>query len=553
MSEELLNASKGRIQELLQPVNGGVGEDISYDEKFEQIKTETEKLASLTGERCDWSSVAVHSEELLQEKSKDFRVACYFATCKLRQGSLEGALDGLVLLDELTKKWWDEMYPPIRRLRARAGMVGWMSDQAGPALMDYKPRAADSNLVKAIDELSQALDNNFRDKFADQYTGMVKLRDAIRHLVRSCPKEAPKPAAPPPQQAQGSAAPSAGASAGGAPAAVAPAPVVEVTDAASAMRAIDATGKSLVRIAQSLRAQKPENEQAYRLSRVGMWLNLQNAPPATGGKTIVPPPPPNIKQRLETLVSSQDWLVLLNEAENHAGTFILWIDLHRYVSTAMSALGALFMKAKKEVLTEVALMLNRVPALATLAFADGTPFADAPTQMWIDNEVKSVIGSGGGGGGGRVASALDEPIKEARELAVKGELAKAVALVSNAAKAAPTPADRFRGKLAAAQLCLGAGQLAVARGQLEALTADIERHQLMAWDPALCAELYSALFTAIRGMNAERPAIGPGGQPLPPGAPKPIPPDELAAERAAFEKLCQLDPGEALKLAGKKG
>ncbi|MBW2459853.1 MAG: type VI secretion system protein TssA, partial [Deltaproteobacteria bacterium] len=63
MSEELLAASKERIADLLEPIAGGVGEDISYDEQFEEIKNETEKLASLTGESCDWSSIAVTSEE----------------------------------------------------------------------------------------------------------------------------------------------------------------------------------------------------------------------------------------------------------------------------------------------------------------------------------------------------------------------------------------------------------------------------------------------------------------------------------------------------------
>ena len=74
--DPLIAASAQRIADLLEPINGGVGEDVSYDEKFDEIKNETEKLSSLSGETCDWSSIAVTSEEILQEKSKDFRVAC---------------------------------------------------------------------------------------------------------------------------------------------------------------------------------------------------------------------------------------------------------------------------------------------------------------------------------------------------------------------------------------------------------------------------------------------------------------------------------------------
>ena len=69
MSEELLSAAKERIADLVEPINGGVGEDVSYDEKFDQIKAETEKLQSLAGETCNWGEVAVAAEELLQDKA----------------------------------------------------------------------------------------------------------------------------------------------------------------------------------------------------------------------------------------------------------------------------------------------------------------------------------------------------------------------------------------------------------------------------------------------------------------------------------------------------
>jgi type VI secretion system protein VasJ len=122
MSEELINAAKARVADVVAKINGGMGEDISYDEKFEEIKAQAEKLSSVTGEQPDWSAIAVTSEELLQEKSKDFRVACYLAACKGRK-NVEGMLDALVLLREMADQYWEEMHPPLRRARARGGML----------------------------------------------------------------------------------------------------------------------------------------------------------------------------------------------------------------------------------------------------------------------------------------------------------------------------------------------------------------------------------------------------------------------------------------------
>ncbi len=554
MSEELIAASKERIADLLEPVNGGAGEDISYDEKFEEIKAEVEKISSLAGETPNWGDVAVNAEELLQEKSKDFRVACYLATCKCLEGKLESVLDALLLLRQITDTFWDEMFPPLRRIRARAGMVGWWSDQSGGTVIDIKLTAKDGALVTAIEAESGALDTLFREKFADHYTGMSKIRDGVRHLVRSCPKDKAK-AAP-----KAASAPVAAAATPARPAPVVASSAIDVGDVTSieqAERALEPCGMALVKVGRSFRLIKPEHNMAYRLSRLGVWLEFTATPPAEDGQTLVPPPPESLKDRFDTLVGASDFLTLLNEAEDAAAEFPCWLDPHRYVATAMSAMGALFMKARSELLLNVALFLRRLPSMSKLHFNDGTPFADGQTIMWIEQEVAGVLGAGAGdgdgaGGGAGGSGVLDEPIKEARGLAVKGELGKALGVVAGAAAGAPTPAEKFRGKLAMAQLCLGAGQYAIARGQLEGLTTQIDSHQLTGWDPNLCGDVYAALFAAIKGMNDD---LRPKGNEMVAAAmvgddEPAVPPEEEAAELAAFQQLCRLDPAVALKLSG---
>ena len=540
MSEELLAASVSRLEDLLAPINGGVGEDVSYDEKFEAIKLEIDKLSSLAGDAVNWGAVSSMSEEILQEKSKDFRIGCYLACCRMRTGELEKVLDGLILLQEMSVRFWDDMYPPLRRIRARAGMIGWMSDQAADVVTAIKLKAADAQMVKLIDDTSAKLDQSFREKFGEHYPGMPKLREGIRGLSRSVPKEAPKPPPPPPKpevsESSNDVAPPPpiimSSSGDGATAAT-------VNTAEDARKAMEPTWLLLKKMGGCLRSEKPENPQSYKLTRMGMWMELTTAPVVMNGNTLVPPPGAHLKQRLDTLAASTEWLTLLNEADDLGSEYILWLDPQRYVSTAMSALGALFMKTKEELLLQVALMLKKVPTLPTLKFSDGSPYADAQTQMWIDNEAKPVLAAAdaGGGGGGGAASVLDEPIKEARDHAMKGDLAKAIQVVSSAGDAAPTPVDRFRGKLAIAQLCLGAGQPAIARGQLEGLTEIIRKHELQKWDPRLCAEVYAALYSTLRGLNTGSISL----------------PEDKAAENAAFEQLCQLDPATALKLAPKTG
>ena len=124
---------------------------------------------------------------------------------------------------------------------------------------------------------------------------------------------------------------------------------------------------------------------------------------------------------------------------------------------------------------------------------------------------------------------------------------KALGIVGQATALAPTPAETFKGKLAMAQLCLNAGQYSLARSQLEGLTTQIAKHDLTVWNPYICIEVYAGLYASIRGMND---ALRPKGDDIVDEDFEAIPPEELAAEREAFEVLCRLDPAVALKLGG---
>ena len=258
---------------------------------------------------------------------------------------------------------------------------------------------------------------------------------------------------------------------------------------------------------------------------------MRQAPNAENGSTYIPAPPGHYKDHLEGLAGAGEWATLVNAVEELVPDWPLWLDPHRYASQAFDNLGEGYAAAKRAMLGEVGLLLSRVPELADLTFNDGSPFADPMTKQWIDAEVKSAMGGGGGGGG--PVNKLDAKINEAKALVTNGALPDAVQLLVKAVAAAQTPVDRFRARLAVAQICVQAEQLLIARSALEGLDKLAEQHRLWEWDPDLSAQFYSALYAAHRGMNA---ALG-----------MEVPPEARAREISVFERLCQLDAGAALK------
>jgi type VI secretion system protein VasJ len=552
-TDDVISASKSRLETLIEPINGGVGADISYDEAFDKLKNEVDKMQSLSGGKVDWGGIISGADEILTDKSKDFRVALYYAAGKAQLDGMTGLLDGLVLLNELTNAFWDTMYPSLKRPKARGNLAVWYSDAAAAVASNFKTTSKDADLVGAIDEVSRALDSTLRDKLGDAYSGMANLRNAIRSLVANTPKEAPPPppppppppkveapAAPPPPPPPAAAAAPAAAAPAAAPVTYAAAPAAlpsaaAITDVDSAISVIGQCSLLLTRAGDALRVADPANPAAYRIGRTGTWLELSQAPVADDGKTtIFPAPGLDLRARLDAIAGAENWVGLIGAADEIGAENILWLDPQRYIAFAMDKLGAPYAAAKQALILELGYMLLRAPTLPEMTFNDGTPFADDQTRAWIDAEVRTALGSGGGGG---ARSYVDGPLGEANTLVGGGDLPGALTVLFKATAQAPSPADRFKCRLAAAKLCLQAEQYAIARAQLDGLEKQVDQYGLIEWDPGLCAELYLALYTAHRGTNIALVQAG-----------EMIPDDVRARERIAFERLCQLDAGAAVKL-----
>src|SRR4051794_1855734 len=116
--DDVLNQTKEKLEALLAPIGGGAGADVSYDELFDKMKNEVEKITSISGGKVDWNGIVSNGEELLGEKGKDFRVALYYAAARANIEGVTGLLDGFVLLDGLISAFWDTMGPPLKRPKA---------------------------------------------------------------------------------------------------------------------------------------------------------------------------------------------------------------------------------------------------------------------------------------------------------------------------------------------------------------------------------------------------------------------------------------------------
>lgn len=127
---------------------------------------------------------------------------------------------------------------------------------------------------------------------------------------------------------------------------------------------------------------------AHRLMKSLRHDTLSAIPaPDAEGKTRIEPPRADQRAMLKRLYLQQSWLEILEQADStfSRGANHLWLDLQWYTHQALMKLG-------RDVLADIIAadlkgLLRRLTGLETLAFNDGTPFADEVTLNWINQSV----------------------------------------------------------------------------------------------------------------------------------------------------------------------
>ena len=121
----LLAATRERVAQWdswLQPLSGAspAGEDPGYDDDFQQIREEINKLSGANIEL-----ICLHAEKILTTVAKDIRVATWYCWAKLHREGEQGLGEGLELLAGLLERFGTQLHP--QRDRSRKAALEWLA------------------------------------------------------------------------------------------------------------------------------------------------------------------------------------------------------------------------------------------------------------------------------------------------------------------------------------------------------------------------------------------------------------------------------------------
>ena len=255
---------------------------------------------------------------------------------------------------------------------------------------------------------------------------------------------------------------------------------------------------------------------------------------------VLPSPPTPLRERLRKLYVEQDWNTLLREGEHAVSVSPRqpWIDLQRYIVTALENVGGSEAGAAAAVRAHLRGILARHPELADAEFTDGTPTANKDTQQWLKQcglvasqapiaIVRPVASESAAADS--ASEPAPRPADEALALIRSNRTAEAFSLLQAHVSAASSGRERFLRKLELAEVCLDSGNAPLAYPILDELASTIERAGLEEWeDKQIIAAAWAALVRCARQFETN-PQIQARGQEI-------------------FARLCRLDLSRALNV-----
>ena len=594
--------------ELLNPIEGPnpSGANLRYDPVYDKIKEarreEAQPPPGMTEQDrkvSDNSQVIRLTTELLTGKTKDLQLAAWLTEASLKQKGFGGLKDGLALCCGLVEKFWDTLYPEIEEGDAESrgaplGFVGLKLDiplklipvveKAKYGVLDYqqsrevgyedqvkgdeakKKRAAlikEGKLApelfdKAFEEtpkkfyaqaekdLDGSLENLARlkktcdEKFGEEgptFGPLQKALEASRHLIHGFlqkkREKEPDPVEPVPAAEGTPGADGEVPAADGAP--VRTGVLISVDGSSEPADRVEAI-KKVAEAAAYLRRREPQSPASYLMLRGLRWGELRAAI-EQADPTKLEAPPTELRRHLKKLLLDRKYEQLLDAAESAMALPCsrAWLDMQRFVVEACEALGAGYEAIARAIRSELKALVTDIPQLLDATLMDETPAANAETRAWLlalsqapvavpatDGAAAKSASSNGLGSRwpGQPTDAYVAALQALRE----GQERKAFEILQQDIARKRSGRERFRRRMQLVEICASTNKTNVAQPILDDLAAAIENHKLDEWeDPGLVASALATLMKMSVKIQADKPA-----------------------QQKLFERICRLDPAQAL-------
>lgn len=343
-----------------------IGEDPNYDDDFERIKEQVNKLSG-----ANTQLISQLAQKLLTTVCKDIRVITYYIWAKLHQEGEAGFAQSLGLLAALMIRYQATLLP--MRPHSRKVALEWLTGQRVLDSLSLHPEVDSQHFSTIVALLGFIIEQC--ETWDEQYRpNLMPLLHALEQRL---------------------------AQFGGADSVLSPnnpsvaetAHYLPSNSTIDPLSPIQSTRELLDQakiLARFLSNQPLGWLSAHRVIKAIRWDTLHQSPPQNQQScTRLAPPRSEAKAQLKRLYLQQNWLALAEQANNlfAEGVNHFWLDVQWYLHQALRQSPSPWDSWAEIIATDLQQFLTRLPGLETLCWEDGTPFADDVTLIWIKQHI----------------------------------------------------------------------------------------------------------------------------------------------------------------------
>ncbi|WP_417314061.1 type VI secretion system protein TssA [Enterobacter sp.] len=456
----------------------GAGEDPSYDDDFQFMREEINKLSGTDSEK-----LCQLAEKILCHTARDLRVVTWYIFARLQREGETGLCEGLQLLAALLARYGEQCHP--QRRNARKAALEWLNSTRMQDTLSLWPDAnrEQTSQTAAVLVLLDAQLDTWPEEDRPSLDGLSRALE--NRLAGSGGLD-------------GLTTQSAG-SAENSPFSTVRQSVPDIV--------VKSEGEFLSqsKVLSRWLAEQPHGWLAsHRLMKAVRWDTVGQIPALDAiGRTRLTPPKPDYRAQLKRLYLQQNWTELVEQASTMfcEGGNRFWLDLQWYLWQGLSRAGQPWDSWADYILSDLKLLLARLHGLEQLSWSDGTPFADDVTLTWIAEKVNDTMS---GFGNEPTTFAIDGNKEDIfsleAEAMAKGDSEGLEAALSwlQYRPGTESPRSRWLLRLLMARVAEQFGRNEMALHLLGELTSHADQLTLNDWEPELLFEVQARRLKLLR-------------------------------------------------------
>ncbi len=476
------------------------GIDAKYDDTFLAVECEIDKANALVeGLTTNWRLVSELSESLLCNRSKDIKVASWWAFSQFKLNGFEGLEYSLRTLNELINTFIQSLFPLSNRVKFNA--LQWFET----ALIPY-----------LIQERRLTLPNHQSDLFLDLFKSFqssvmsmcdvdsLLFKEVVRLLEedKKLRDENTKKGLTPTQHSDTSSD--------------------EITSDADAIKMLNTIKKNTEMLSRYWRNNDMSDLRALRMTRMISWLEIDGLPESQNSKTMLNPPSLERLEEIENFEKEGKIKEAFEIVENLLLRSPFWLEGHYKSYTLLESVQ--HTQAALETKNMLMSFMKSNQGIGELNFRDGTPFVPSELKTWMNEDIL-MEGLHPLTGGEKENGKYDHVRESCFALLKKKEPKGAMDLLQRSYQNAATREEQFQWRLLHAEISVEALKPQMAIALIEELEKDITHYRLEEWQPELAGEVYKLLLNSFNRTQLDHTRL-----------------------ESAYQGLCRTNPVEAIDI-----